>query len=327
MILFKASILDRIRATVFFRFGASARLRRRLKELKPTLVHAHFAPDAWLVAQTCEKLKLPLVVTLHGHDITSWPRQPGRAGRIARRHLRVVLSQATVIVAVSHFIRQEAIAWGADASKVRVVYTGTRVDSLPKRVDSPQFDVVFIGRLVAKKGVPDLLQALKIVKDSSSHTPRAVIVGDGPLREDMEALAAEHELDVSFVGVRTQSEIQGILADSKMLVNPSRLSPQGDAEGFGMVFLEAAAAELPSVAYIHGGVPEAVDDQSTGLLSPEGDVVDLARSIMQLLDNDQLRREMGARAKQRLLKEFLLDRGVAELEQIYADIREQKGPH
>ncbi|SJN10458.1 Poly(glycerol-phosphate) alpha-glucosyltransferase [Leucobacter sp. 7(1)] len=179
-------------------------------------------------------------------------------------------------------------------------------------------DVVFLGRLVPKKGVSDALQAIAAQPDAQALT--CEVIGDGPLRADVEALAKQLDLQVTFTGSLSPARVAQHLARARVLIAPSRYAADGDAEGFGMVFLEAALAGVPAVAYRHGGVPEAVVDGETGLLVREGDIAALASSLRELLADEDLRVAMGEAARQRVREQFDVAVRTPLLERLFDEV-------
>ncbi len=296
--------------------GSSPRLRRLLAATGVRLVHAHFGGDGWLVSGTARRLGIPLVVTVHGHDVTRQPSSPGAHGIRYRRNLRTMFGRAAVVIAVSEVIRERAIFWGADPGKVRVHYTGVPIPALPAPV-TKEWDVAFVGRFVEKKGADDLLAALA----SLSHAkPRAVFIGDGPLQKTMQLYAEQHRVDATFLGTRTPGEVARVLTASRMLAAPSRTARDGDTEGLPTTVLEAAALGLPVVATRHSGIPEAVTDGATGLLGAEGDRDALAANIARLLADEPLRERLGKQGRARVEADFDLATQTRRLEQIYDEV-------
>lgn len=296
--------------------GTSPRLRAVLSGLRPELVHAHFGGDGWLVSRTAQQLGVPLVVTVHGHDVTRQPRSPGLHGVRYRRNLRAVFERAALVIAVSGVIREHAEACGADPAKVRVHHTGVPVPAVLPMVPK-RWDVAFVGRLVAKKGVDDLLTALARI---DSPRPRALFIGDGPLLPEMRARAESLRVDATFVGSRPPDAVQRHLAEARMLAAPSKTAPDGDTEGLPTTILEAAALGLPVVATRHSGIPEAVLDGRTGLLTPEADPEALAGSLRRLLGDAGLRHRLGARGREHVAAHFDLTSQNRRLEDLYDEV-------
>lgn len=318
-------------------FGRSRRLSAALKRLNPDVIHAHFARDGIIVAPVAARLGIPLVVTLHGSDITALPQAPGWAGRRYRRQLRALFAQAERIVAVSEFIRRQALRWGAPEDRVVVSYIGIPLQkgtmpegsgedrSAPARPDTEEsaarHELLFVGRLVEKKGVADAIDAVAALPADMRQRVRFTIVGDGPLRAELEARAASRGIDVRFLGARNSAETRMLMAESHLFLAPSQQAPNGDCEGFGMVFAEAAAAGLPVVSYRHGGVPEAVADGQTGLLAEEGDVAGLSAAVRTVLADPAYARRLGSAGAARIAAQFDCAVLTAQLEGIYDAVR------
>ena len=285
--------------------GRSARLRAVLRDLRPDVVHAHFGGDGYLISDAASHV--PLVVTVHGHDVTRQPAAPGLRGLRHRHHLRRVFDRAAVILAVSAHLRDRAVHWGADPAKVRVHHTGVPLDT-PAPAPRADWDVVFVGRLVEKKGAGDLITAL-----AALPRVRALIIGSGPLEERLRERAPH----VTFLGAQPPAVVTEQLSRAKVIAVPSRTAADGDAEGLPTALLEAAALGVPAVATRHSGIPEAVVHGRTGLLSPEADPDALADHLRLMLADDQARARMGKAAREHAETHFDLRRQSALLEDLY----------
>ncbi|WP_433383526.1 glycosyltransferase [Actinoplanes sp. CA-142083] len=296
--------------------GTSPRLRDLLTEVSPRLVHAHFGGDGWLISGEARRLGIPLIVTTHGHDVTRQPASGGAHGVRYRRNLRTVFARATLILAVSEVIRAKAIFWGADPAKVKVHYMGVPIPPSPQPV-AKQWDVAFVGRFVEKKGADDLLAA---VAAQRTTRPRVVLIGAGPLLPGMRAYARELGVDATFLGVQTPAEVRQVLLASRILAAPSRTAKDGDTEGLPTTVMEAAALALPVLATRHSGIPEAVADGETGLLSPEGDRPALAANLSRLLADESLRDRLGRQGRALMTAKFDVVAQTARLEQIYDEV-------
>jgi colanic acid/amylovoran biosynthesis glycosyltransferase len=293
--------------------GRSRRLRSQLAGVRPALVHAHFGGDGWLISRSAAKLALPLVITVHGLDVTRQPGRPGLRGARSRRNLRQAFDRAALILAVSESIRGKAIALGADPAKVRVHYTGVPIPPAPAAVPKV-WDVIFVGRFVEKKGIDDLLHAIAMINEPR---PRVLLIGSGPLEQAMRAIAADLGLDATFLGAQEPAVVSRRMAESKIFVSPSRTAPDGDAEGLPTTILEAACHALPTVSTLHSGIPEAVVQGTTGLLCEEGDRSALAGNIQQLLTDDALGMRLGRQARQHVETHFDLRKQTDLLEELY----------
>ncbi|MEU5567646.1 glycosyltransferase [Micromonospora musae] len=296
--------------------GRSARLRRLLTRLKPTVVHAHFGGDGWLISRTAQQVGVPLVVTLHGVDVTRQAAVPGLRGARHRHKLRVTFDRAAVIIAVSGFIRDRAVELGADPAKVRVHYTGVPIPAEPSTAPKT-WDVLFVGRFVDKKGADDLVEALGLI---SPLRPRVLFIGAGPLEESTRTRAAQLQVDATFLGAQPPEVVLQHMAQAKMLAAPSRTASDGDCEGLPTTVLEAASLGLPVVATHHSGIPEGVRHGETGLLCAERDRAALAENIRRLLTDEPLRERLGRAAREHAVQSFDLRRQTRLLEELYESV-------
>jgi colanic acid/amylovoran biosynthesis glycosyltransferase len=295
--------------------GGSSRIRNLLAGLRPAVVHAHFGGDGWLISRSAVRLGIPLIITLHGQDVTRQPSAPGLRGRRYRRNLRTAFDRAALILAVSEFIRERAIALGADPAKVRVHHTG-----VPAPVVEPAaktWDVLFVGRFVEKKGIDDLIEALGAIREPR---PRALFIGAGPLADPIRKRAADLGLDATFLGAQDSAVVARKMAESKIFAAPSRTASDGDSEGLPSTIVEAARLGLPAVATYHSGIPEAVVHGETGLLCAEGDHAALAEHIRCLLADDARRTRLGDQARRHADTRFDLHTQTRLLEQLYDSV-------
>ncbi|MBB2958443.1 glycosyltransferase [Pseudoclavibacter helvolus] len=303
---------------VFLATGFSPKIRDFVRAQGFEVVHAHFSTNGWLIQRVAKQNKLPLVVTVHGHDITKLLVSGSPLRRAWNRHkVRSVFGQAARIIAVSDFVRQKALDAGADAEKVVTLYTGTPIPEL-EEVEK-RWDVVFVGRMVEKKGVQDLLSALA---SPGLRNARVALIGDGPLREQLEAQAAELGLKVAFLGMIPPQQVHRELAASKLLAAPSVTASTGDTEGLPTVIVEAMALGVPVVATRHSGIPEAVREGFSGELVDEHDVAGLAQALEELINDEALRATYSANAREDAVMRFNMLRQCSLLEELYAKVSE-----
>jgi len=156
--------------------------------------------------------------------------------------------------------------------------------------------MLFVGRLNAQKGLDDLLQAMARARKAWTLD----VVGDGPDRERLRQRAQELGVAsrITWLGHLPQSELAPLYARSAALVIPS------SDEGLGLVGIEAALCETPSVAYASGGLTDVVRDGTTGWLVPEGDIAALAHAIDGVVDRPTKARAAGVTARVRALAAF-----------------------
>lgn len=320
----RSRLLSRLQEELF----TGLAVRRAIREYHPSVIHVHFLRDALRVVPIAQRHGIPTVITVHGFDITRWPK--ARAfPRLAQPALRWsrqrtagrTLRKADWVVAVSEMLRERVISLGADSSRTKVLPMGVQIPPFDSTSAMHRRGVIFVGRLVEVKGVSDLLEAWASLPHELTDQHPLVVIGDGPLRRDLESRAAELGVEVDFRGAQPQEAVFAALSNAAVFCGPSRTAAAGDTEAFGIVFLEAAAHGLPVVAYHHGGVPEAVVDGSTGLLAPEGDVAALGERLESVLRDNQLRASLGAAGQDRVRERFDVHACTARLEDLYESIQ------
>jgi colanic acid/amylovoran biosynthesis glycosyltransferase len=289
-----------------------------LRRQRPRLMHAHFGTNAVEILPVAQRVRLPLVVSFHGIDVTTALLGPG--GARYRERLERLWNYASLLLPVSDDLERRLLALGAPPDKVRRHYMGINVATLAPVSSTPRSGIVYVGRLIAQKGVADLIDAVAQLPEHRRSTP-VTIIGDGPERQALQAQAAAvRGARIRFLGPQSNDVVADELSRAAILSCPSRAVRPTDTEGFGQVFLEAARAGVPSVAYRFGGVVEAVQDGVTGLLAPEGDVAALSAHLLTLLDDPELAARLGAAGADRVRQHFDLTQQSAILESLYDQV-------
>ncbi len=289
-----------------------------LRSYGAALIHAHFGKDGMAARPLARRLGLPYVVTFHGFDATR-SVELGADPRwwIYGRRLPGLVSGSAVTIAVSDHVRRALIARGAPAERIVTHYIG---------IDTARFDahregrtpglIVAVGRMVEKKGFESLVDALRILRTTNDRA-RLVIVGDGERRAALEARAAGLGDAVEFTGAQPSEVVARWLQQAAVVAVPSVTDARDETEGLPMVLLEAMATASPVVATRHAGIPEAVEDGTSGLLVGERQPQALAEAIGRLLTDHELAARLGGGARERVLSGFDLHRQAIALETIY----------
>jgi len=274
-----------------------------------THLHAHFATLATTVARLAGRITgIPYSFTVHAKDIFHHSVDP-----VA---LRRKLADAHHVVTVSDYnLRWLRDRYGDAASRVHRVHNGLDVAALPW--SSPRQRngrVAFVGRLVEKKGLPDLLDAVALLRESGRPVPLDV-VGAGVLEDALRAQVCMLDLQdlVTFHGPLPANRVLGLLGRASVLAAPCVQAADGDRDGLPTVLLEAMAVGTPCVSTPVTGIPEAVLDGRTGLLVPERDPHRLADAITALLDDAELRVRLAGAARAHLEARFDRRRHAAQL--------------
>jgi len=266
------------------------------------LLHAHRARGSVYALIASLLARVPWLVTVH---------VPQPASRFR---------WAALLLTVSEHSRQALIAQGVPADRVKVIYSGIDPDdyaptqerrALARQLLSAgegEWLVGFVGRLVADKGIPTLIALARRFKQRSEKV-RFVLIGDGPLRPQVEAIARDENLPLQCLGFR--ADVPLLLAGLDAYVHPSRY------ESFCLSVLEAMAARLPVVASKVGGLPELVTP-TTGILVNDLDDLDAWDDALQTLrlNRDQAR-TLGEAARQRVAEQFPWHRFADEHAAVY----------
>ena len=274
------------------------------------------------VGHAAHRVHRPYAVVLHGAEVTVPGRLPG-----TRQLLRRVLRGASLVICAGRYSAAEAeraaghplptviVSPGVDIDRFRPLDASERSSvrrELGLPVDAPL--VVSVSRLVPRKGMDTLVRAASRL---SKRIPDAVvaIAGSGRDRARLEGLVATTGAPVRLLGRVPDELLPGLYGAGDVFSMSCRSRWAGlEQEGFGIVFVEAAAAGVPAVAGDSGGSAEAVADGETGLVvRRSGDSLRVAEALGDLIDDESRRLEMGRRARARAEAEFSYDVLAARL--------------
>jgi len=275
-----------------------------LAALRPRVVHAQFGRGGALALPIARALNLPLVVTFHGGDATKETHyRRGLVPTIYQRRLAALQREAVAFVCVSDYVRARLLERGFPPEKLRVIRIGVEPGEQAQSPSpgKPPY-LLFVGRFVEKKGAVHVIEAMRLLRHEGRNL-RLVLIGDGPLRRDLEEKARELGT-ATFKGWLGNAEVRRAMAGALAAVVPSVTAGSGDSEGLPTVAVEAMAEGVPVIGSREPGIAEAVEDGRTGLLVPASDPRALAHAIKRLLDDPALRRTMGAAARERARRSF-----------------------
>lgn len=284
---------------------------------KPQAVIFSALSDAAYIGPLVKRvLRLPYAIFVHDTE-TLVARADGGWGR-ARR----ALLQADQIIALSRFSSGLVEGIGVPAARIAMIRPGcdpvrfspgehdpaARARRFGARPDSTV--LLSVASLRPRKGQDLVLRALPAVLERHPDVVY-VMAGRGGYRDELEALAARLGVEdkIRFLGEVPDSELPELYRQADIFVMPSRPDPEPwtgggfEAEGFGLVYLEAAAASLPVIGGRSGGVADAVADGRTGILVDPESPAELSEALLRLLDEPALAREMGAAGRRRVLEE------------------------
>jgi len=299
----KRSLLYRLMPACFVLAGMVA-IWHLCRRTRYDVIHVHWPLPLALFGWAAQRARpARLVTTFYGVELRwvkgALPFLKGFLAWAARRSDRVV--------AISHYTAGE-LRELVDVPIEVIPYTTSLPEVAPVPVSATQDGtgpVLFVGRLVERKGVAHLIEAIARLGPAAG-APRLEIVGEGPERPGLEALAQRLGVAnrVVFRGKIPADELQASYARAAVCVLPSVLDARGDTEGLGVVLLEAMNHGTPVIASRVGGIPDIVEDGVSGLLVPPGDADALAAAIRRVRDDPALARRLGEAGRRRLREQF-----------------------
>ena len=315
-----------VRATAWGRTLASIMVRER-----PRAVLLATIDDGRYGLRVHRWFRLPYVIYSHGNEILGSlaAEAPAEQRALAQR----VLRGARRVVAVSRFTAGLVERAGVEAVRVAVVNPGCDVDrfaprhvgdDLRRRLLADRCGsrvVVTTGNLVPRKGHDMVIRALASLPAAFADVTY-VIVGDGPHRGELQALATGLGMRdrVVFAGRVPDSDLPAYYALADVFVMASRERPDAhDVEGFGLVYLEASACGKPVIGGRSGGISEAIVDGVTGLLVDPSDPEDIAATLRTILTDQELARRLGSQGRARVVRDFSWSAAADRMDRVLRD--------
>ena len=327
-------------------------LRALLQAEKPDVVHVHntFLMMSPSIYEACCDAGIPVVQTLHNYRLLCPGWSLSRNGEVCEecldrglwrgvvhgcyRNSRLMTAAVALMlqvhrskgtwqesvdcyVALTNFARAKFIQGGLPGSSIYVKPNFLADD--PGERQSAGKNALYIGRLSTEKGVGVLLEAWRKL----NRNERLIVIGDGPLRQSLEAKAEENRVgNVTFAGWKPRAEIFAAIKGAAFVVLPSL-----SYEGFPMALVEAFACGTPVICSDRGGLPEIVNDGTTGLHFKAGDADDLANKMEWAWNHPRELAAMGRLARQEFEKNYTADENYKQLLQIYDKSLARSGAH
>lgn len=301
---------------------AASRLARSEPLGSFDVVHAHFGKGGVLAMQLIDAglLAGPIIVSFHGQDVTAYPQ------RFGHDVYKSLFERAAYLTAPSGHAVDRLVELGASEQGIMLMPYAFDSDAFRYRPRKPPVDrplqLLTVGRLVEKKGTQFALEAVALLRKELSAPIHLEIVGDGPLRNQLENLAEQLGVSdvVSFTGAVPPAQMPAAFDRADVFVLPSIVASDGDHEGRPVVLLEAQASGLPVVATRHGGIPEGVLEGESAILVEERNADQLAAAIRKLVDDPSLIPEMGAAGRRFVESRFTRERVGAEVVDLYRQV-------
>lgn len=308
----------------FFLMALACATLRIVRRERPDLIHAHWILPQGLIATLAKYLfKTPIINTAHGSDAFALQ------GSLARSLKRFIVAKSDAWTSNSR-VTANAIGRPPLLPEVRIIPMGIDVERfangnrerLRQQLPDSNFLILSVGRLVEGKGAYDLLQVVSLLDLDLRSRTALWMIGEGEDRPCLERYAETLGISesVRFWGQISNDLLPDFYAAADLFVLPSRETTSGEAEGQGVVLLEAFAAGSCVIATRVGGIGETVEDTLTGMLVEPGRPEELASAIKNLLENPSLRAELAKNARAKVEKRYDWKNIAQEFEELYRSV-------
>jgi colanic acid/amylovoran biosynthesis glycosyltransferase len=281
-----------------------------MKERNMELIHAHFANMGNVARRLSKMLGLPYTLTAHAFDIYMDPDP---------EELRKVMNDARVVITISeynwNFLRDKI---GVN-NRIEVIRCGIDLDkfkpqkNLKDKADD-RIRLLTVARLVEKKGLVYLIKAIhRVIKVVPNC--ELTVIGSGPQYANLQHLVHDPDIEsyVQFRGDVSDSELMRYYEGADMYILPCIITADGDRDGIPVGMMEAMAMELPVISTTVSGIPELVEDGTSGILAPPKDEKAIADAIIKLCKDSELRVTMGEEGRKKIEREFNITTEVGKL--------------
>ena len=282
------SIMDNLKKGFYQKFqlpfmiaSFSYRFLFRVLVFRPAVIHAHWIIPGGLVSKLAPWV--PRVITTHGGDVYALNSKPLKTLK------RFILRRSAVSTVNEDMRELISTNLGAEAE---VIPMGVKLENL-KLTKTPR-QIVFVGRLVEKKGLEYLLEAIREIDCT------LLVIGDGPLRPQLESIAPKN---AEFLGQQPKAKVMQHIAESELMVIPSVVAQSGDREGLPVTLMEAAANKTAVIASNMSGINDVVKTGKTGVLVEQKDTLGLKKAITEVLEDSEYREKL-ANGLGEMAKEF-----------------------
>lgn len=288
----------------FFFAGELISTIRILRRYRYDLIHAHWLIPQGIIAVIAIFLtsrRIPVLCTSHGGDLY------GLKGRLLTRLKKWIIANLKALTVVSRSMREEVKRLGADHEKVHVVPMGTDLKNrfVPPGTRQNNGSLLFVGRLVEKKGLRYLIDALPLIL--KKHPQASLrIAGDGPEKGTLQLQSKRLGINdhVRFLGAVKNKSLPDLYRTAGVVVFPSVIAGGGDREGFGLVLVEALGCECATVVTDLPAMQDIIVDGKTGFVVPQKNVQKLAEKIVSLLDDPEMGRSVGKEGRRFVVERY-----------------------
>lgn len=265
-----------------------------------SVVLAEFGPTGASLMKLCEKLGIPLFVNFHGYDATVMPKR-----WFVRSGYRKLARSAQGFICGSNYFRQKLLDLGMPKEKTYVIPCGVEVERFSNTTEKDPNLVLAVGRLTEKKAPHLAIEAFARALQGCPEL-RLEVIGGGDLYDKCSASIEKRGLqaNVTLLGERSHDFVIDRLSKASIFIQHSVKALNGDEESQGISLVEAMASGVVTVVTDHNGFSETVLNGETGYLVDEGNVSQMASHIQFLTKNEDSRKAMSNRSRQRALQKY-----------------------
>jgi glycosyltransferase involved in cell wall biosynthesis len=285
-------------------------LKKAIKLFKPDIIHAHYASSYGLLGALSQFN--PFIISVWGSDVLSFPKINFITSNIIRFNFsladKILVTSQTLYNASKHYTKKPLtiIAFGIDSE-------------LFNPINHVENEAIIFGSakaLTSIYGHDTALKAFALARNELPINSHFLLAGAGNQKENLENLVKNLGItkNVSFIGHLNSDEILSFLNKIDILVNLSR------SESFGVIVLEAASCEIPSIVTDTGGLKEIVNQNVTGIRVPLNDEKEAAKAMVLLAKNKHLRVNMGKEARKLVLEKYKWAKCLNEMSDVYLSV-------
>jgi glycosyltransferase involved in cell wall biosynthesis len=236
--------------------------------------------------------------------------------------LRFAIRKSDAVTAISSYTAREISEIAP--TNITIIPFGAAITVSDQKLSVPKDNriknILLVGRLVERKGVRYLIEAVALI--NKTIEANLTIVGEGSEKSNLEAFVKEKALEhkVNFTGKVTQSQLEECYRKCDIFVLPAVTDSKGDTEGLGVVLLEAMAYRKPVIGSELGGIPDIIKNGLNGLMVPEKDSVKLADAILQILQKPEIAQRFGEAGFQFVNANFSWDKIINDIMKLYREV-------
>ncbi len=296
-------------------------VKRCIRHLHPDVVHinSHLFLCNYQVARAARSLRIPFVLTVHGFTVKRGFVIDMLQKFYLRTLGRLLFKMASQIICLTPNEAKNVAKIMGGCDKISIIPNGVDIDVFKPSDKKDSNLIAWIGRFVPEKGLFYILEAMREVIKKYTAVKLA-LVGDGPLRNNLQTLVDMFDLEknIIFLGAMNRVEVANLLSRSNFFVFPSL------KEGMPRAILEAMACGKPVLGSDISGIKDVIIHRENGLIVPPRDSKALANAIMLLLEDDNLRRELGRNARKLMVEKYDWNIIGEKIEQVYYDAINEK---